>query len=256
LNLPPHTTELALDAKYRSLNGAVGKAVYDLMVSRSFELEDEEKGSATYSRHEGDIRLFVTFKNDAVRKTKVEYSGQYKGRFHGDKVRSGWRGLEQFAGSLGDSVPERADDARALHKRIKWHGLDISIENEAGSVRHGTDRGGNAWVVTLTHDYGYLRKTQGVDGDHLDCFVGPDDESEYVYVIHTMKAPEFTEIDEDKCMLNFSTPAEAKSAFFSNYDRPEHFGSMDIFTVDEFIERALATKNDPQLITSDVPVIT
>jgi phage-related protein (TIGR01555 family) len=141
-------------------------------------------------------------------------------------------------------------DARSLHKRIVWHGLDISIENEAGSTRKGKDKGGNDWEVTLTHDYGYLRNTRGTDGDHVDVFVGPDPNSEEVYVIHTMKAPDFMEFDEDKCFVNFGSQAEARAAFYSNYDRPEHFGSMEILPVGKFIDRVLATKKRPQMIRS------
>lgn len=173
-----------------------------------------------------------------------------------DPDADGEGGGEGKSGGGGGGVVEfhlkgktKAKDARALHKRLKWHGMDISIENEAGSTRRGTDRGGNAWSVKLTHDYGYLLKTEGVDGDHLDCFVGPDSLAKEVYVIHTLKAPHFTEIDEDKCMLNFKSPAAARAAFFANYDRPEHFGNMERIPVDEFIAKALKTKGSPQLIT-------
>jgi hypothetical protein len=51
-------------------------------------------------------------------------------------------------------------------------------------------------------------------------------------------------------MLNFSSQAEARAAFFSNYDRPEHFGSMDVLKVGKFIDRVLATKKRPQMIRS------
>jgi phage-related protein (TIGR01555 family) len=143
-----------------------------------------------------------------------------------------------------------ARDARPLHGKVKWHGLDISIENKAGTKRSGVDAGGNKWSTTMTHDYGYLRGTRGVDGDHVDCFLGLDPTSETVYVIHTMKAPLFTDVDEDKCMLNFATEAAARAAFFANYDRPEHFGSLEKISVGAFIDRVLATKEAPQLITA------
>ena len=57
-----------------------------------------------------------------------------------------------------------AEDARSFHKRLKWHGLDVSIENEKGSVRSGVDAAGTPWAVTLKHDYGYLRGTPGSMG--------------------------------------------------------------------------------------------
>jgi phage-related protein (TIGR01555 family) len=166
------------------------------------------------------------------------------------------------AGKGGEESPERAErqaqnkvagdaalDARSLHKRLKWHGLDVSIENEAGSTRSGKNHDGSTWTVTMSHDYGYLRNTEGVDGDHVDCFIGPAENSDAVYVVHTLKAPLFIEYDEDKCFLNFASEADARSAFFKNYDRPEHFGSLDKVPVLKFIDKVLATKGKPGQIT-------
>lgn len=139
---------------------------------------------------------------------------------------------------------------RPLHKRLKWYGLDVSIENKKGSTRSGTDLNGKRWSVVMKNDYGYLRMTKGVDGDHVDCFVGPDGNAKNVYVVHTKKAPNFKEYDEDKCMIDFSSAADAKKAFLANYDRPEHFGSMSTFTVQEFITKALATKDKPMKLAA------
>jgi phage-related protein (TIGR01555 family) len=150
--------------------------------------------------------------------------------------------LRQLAGG--------AMDERKLAKRLTWHGLDVSIENPAGSVRRGTDHDGNPWEVTLTYDYGYLLGTRGVDGDHVYVFMGSDRRAEKVYVVHTLRAPKFTEFDEDKCFVDFSSEWEARTAFFSNYDRPEHFGSMETLSVGDFIDKVLATKKIPKAITA------
>lgn len=152
---------------------------------------------------------------------------------------------------LAAGAEDAAVDSYPVRKRIKWHGLDISIENPAGSIRRGVDDGGNPWRVKLTHDYGYLRKTRGVDGDHLDVFIGPDNHAAYVYVVHTLKAPDFVDYDEDKCFLNFPSFQSAKKAFVSNYDKRDHFGWMDTVSVGDFIDKALETHEYPQPITED-----
>ena len=155
------------------------------------------------------------------------------------------------AGTIGP-YPVRVGvllDQHPIVKRLKWHGLDISIETmPAGQKRSSQTRQGNKWSVEMTHDYGYIRGTEGVDGDHLDCFLGHDEKAQYVYVVQTRKAPRFIEADEDKCMLNFSSPADAKAAFLANYDRPEHFGEMRTIPVGEFIDKALRTAEVPALI--------
>ena len=59
-------------------------------------------------------------------------------------------------------------------RKIPWRGMTISVENEAGSVRSGTDPNGKPWRVKMRHTYGYLNRTEGVDGDHVDVYLGPD----------------------------------------------------------------------------------
>lgn len=137
--------------------------------------------------------------------------------------------------------------SRTLDARLKWHGLDISIENAKGSTRSGISKEGKRWSVVMQHPYGYIRKTQGVDGDHVDCFVGPDESAQYVYIIH-QKEPSTGNYDEDKCMLNFPSAEAAKRAFLANYDDPDFFHSMTVLPVGEFIDSVLATKAYPSKI--------
>lgn len=137
-----------------------------------------------------------------------------------------------------------AEDAWPVRKFINWHGCDVTIENPVGSTRSGM-AGLKIWSVVMSNDYGYIQRTrtQAADGDALDCFVGNDPKAQMVYVITTMRAPEFTEPDEAKCMLDFPSAAAAKAAFFANYDRPEHFGSMEQMLVLDFIERYVPSKD-------------
>ena len=83
------------------------------------------------------------------------------------------------------------------HTRI--HGLDVTIENPKGSFRTGV-HAGKPWRVRMPADYGYIRGTTGADGDHVDCFVGPDEKSEKVFVID-QKDLKTGAFDECKCIL-------------------------------------------------------
>src|SRR5712675_2337109 len=89
---------------------------------------------------------------------------------------------------------------RKLHDRIKVRGLSISIENRKGSIRKGVDKNGKAWKVKMTWPYGYIRNSMGVDGDHVDCFIGPNENAKQVYIIHRQD-PDTKKYDEDKCLL-------------------------------------------------------
>jgi hypothetical protein len=96
--------------------------------------------------------------------------------------------------------------------KIKFQGLDISIENPRGSMRSGVDPDGKPWSTGMRHHYGYLRGTMGVDGDHFDVYVGPSRAAQMVYVITTMNPPDFTEPDEQKAMPGFDTEEAAREA--------------------------------------------
>ena len=61
-----------------------------------------------------------------------------------------------------------------LQGRREWHGQDISVENRKGSYRVDKHHNPPEWKTKMHCDYGYIKKTEGTDGDHLDVFVGPD----------------------------------------------------------------------------------
>lgn len=123
----------------------------------------------------------------------------------------------------------------------KWRGLDISIENAAGTVREGTHADGEKWSVTMLNDYGYIRRTIGVDGDHVDCFMGPDENAQYVYIIHQRKAGQWYTYDEDKCCIGFTSKRDALVCYLSHYDDPRFMGEISVLPFDEFKRRVLET---------------
>lgn len=119
-------------------------------------------------------------------------------------------------------------------KKIRWHGLRISIENPAGSMRSGTDRKGKKWQNYMPHDYGYITGTRGKDGDQVDVFIGPHSKSELVTIINQID-PRTGKFDEHKCMLGFFTKAEAIEAYKAAYDpKWKGLGSATSMSLDQF----------------------
>jgi hypothetical protein len=129
-----------------------------------------------------------------------------------------------------------------LEDRYKVQGMDISIENKKGSVRSGTDKDGHEWNCKMHFDYGYIRGTVGRDKDHLDCYVGPDRESERVFIVH-QNDPVTGAYDEDKVMLGFSSEEEARKAYLSQYDRPGFLGDIIEMGIEEFKETIFDENN-------------
>ena len=88
---------------------------------------------------------------------------------------------------------------------INVDGYDITIENPKGSVRSGVDSQGNRWETTMRNTYGYIRRTEGVDGDHIDVFLSDNPTSGSVFVVDQINpAGEAAgTFDEHKVMYGF-----------------------------------------------------
>lgn len=117
-----------------------------------------------------------------------------------------------------DTNPTEAQKEAGNYKKghIKINGFDVTIEQPAGSVRSGKDANGKEWSVTMNNTYGYIRGTESVDGDHIDVFLGPDMNSDMVYVVDQVNTD--GSFDEHKVMMGFSSLEDARSAYLSNYE--------------------------------------
>lgn len=129
-----------------------------------------------------------------------------------------------------------------LQDRTSWNGLKISIENKKGSVRRGVDKDGHQWAIKMHFDYGYIRGSEGTDGDHVDCYLGDNMDAKKVYIVH-QNDPITHKYDEDKCMLGFNSLEDAKKAYLMQYDRPGFLGKIDTMDFDEFKEFILLKRN-------------
>ena len=118
-----------------------------------------------------------------------------------------------------DQNPTEAQKEAGNYKKghVKIDGYDVTIENPKGSVRYGKDADGNEWSVTMNNDYGYIRGTEGVDGDHIDVFLSDNPETGDVFVIDQVN-PDGT-FDEHKVMYGFKSALAAKRAYMANYSK-------------------------------------
>lgn len=117
-----------------------------------------------------------------------------------------------------DISPTEAQKEAGNYKKghVKLNGFDVTIEQPAGSVRSGRDVSGKEWSVTMKNTYGYFRGTEGIDGDHIDVFLGGNTESEQVFVVDQVNKD--GSFDEHKVMMGFNSKEEARDAYLSNYE--------------------------------------
>ena len=134
-----------------------------------------------------------------------------------------------------DQNPTKAQKEAGNYRKghIKIDGFDITIENPKGSVRSGKDADGNDWSVTMNNDYGYIRGTEGVDGDHIDVFLSDNPDAGDVFVIDQVNAD--GSFDEHKVMYGFKSALAAKRAYLANYSAGwKGLGNITRVTKEEF----------------------
>lgn len=128
--------------------------------------------------------------------------------------------------------PQPTDDQKRAGNYPKGHvrigGLDVSIENPAGSHRRPE------WPTLKSH-YGYIRRTVGADGDHVDAFVRVGTPEDYAGPVHVVNQVVGGKFDEHKVMLGWENADEARAAYLENYERGWlGIGSMVTLPMNEF----------------------
>lgn len=119
-----------------------------------------------------------------------------------------------------DVNPTEAQKEAGNYKKghVTVDGLDVTIEQPKGSVRRGKDADGKEWESEMHNTYGYIKGTEGVDGDHIDIFLSDNPASGHVFVVDQVN-PKTGEFDEHKVMYGFDSAEEAKQAYLSNYEK-------------------------------------
>lgn len=118
-----------------------------------------------------------------------------------------------------EPTPAQAEAGNYKKGHITIGEFDITIENPAGSVRKGVDADGKEWSNTMANTYGYIKGTEGVDGDHIDVFLHENMDlwnGRKVYVVDQTNTD--GSFDEHKVMFGFNDKEEAMSAYLANYD--------------------------------------
>ena len=147
--------------------------------------------------------------------------------------------LDHAAAQVNTKPTDAQKEAGNYQKgHVRFHDLDITIDYPKGSQRRGKAPDGSEWTATLAGHYGYVKKSEGADGDQVDVFIGDKQDSDKVFVID-QKNLETGNFDEHKAILGVGTEEEAARLYHDSFsddrgvDRIDHMTTM---TVDEFRE--------------------
>lgn len=97
-----------------------------------------------------------------------------------------------------------------------FQGLPLSIETKRSQVRSGVSADGKEWSVKMPADYGYVKRTEGADGDHVDAYLGPDKDAKMAWVVDQVD-PKTRAFDEHKIMLGFKNRGHAESTYRAGF---------------------------------------
>ena len=127
--------------------------------------------------------------------------------------------IEAAVQNVGAPTPAQAEAGNYQKAHLKVGGLDIAVENPAGSTRSGAARDGTPWQVQMPADYGYIKRTKGADGDQVDAYLGPDVHQANklpVFVVDQIDHESRT-FDEHKVMLGFPSETTARAAYIAGF---------------------------------------
>ena len=131
---------------------------------------------------------------------------------------------ESFRRTLRGALRENGDIA----KKIDFKGLEIAIDRPKGFVQTGTNQDGEDWERTYLYDYGFIKGTEGGDGEDLDVFVGPNLDASEVYIVTQNHSD--GSFDEYKAFVGFSSEDEALEAYEAHIPT-EFFDSVSTIPV-------------------------
>ena len=157
-------------------------------------------------------------------------------------------GAEQNAPTIGEQIqaaeaevntnPTEAQKEAGNYKKghVQIGTFNVTIEQPKGSVRSGVDKGGKKWEIEMQNTYGYIRGTEGVDGDHIDVFLSDDIDGwdgHKVFVVDQRNAD--GSFDEHKVMLGFNDINDAEAAYMSNYEEGwQGLGAITGVAIEDF----------------------
>lgn len=252
---PLHYSDLMADKRWREWWKNHGYSLKDIYIATP-DLEDAvgKDADETGRTFKAKLRFLSDYVSQSVRKKGItnKQTGEIIMKSQGKKGFTELfddeqeQLLDKLAEKYGVYVNKQAEKPQmksitSILKLAKSHdivreieccGLKICIENDTGDIRSGSDESGKNWTTVMRHPYGYIKGTMATDGDEMDCYVGPNQNADDVYVIIQTKPT--GEFDENKVMIGFDSKHAAKTAFWNQYDCPEkYFGGIFEMSVNE-----------------------
>lgn len=144
--------------------------------------------------------------------------------------------IDAAANEAAEPTAAQAEAGNYRKGHLTLHDMDIAVETPKGATRRGIGPGGEPWENESPAHYGYLKRTEGADGEHVDTYVGSHPESKRAFVVDQID-PETGKFDEHKAILGARTLEEAREIYdggFSDGSGPDRRAAIAEMPVSEF----------------------
>lgn len=127
--------------------------------------------------------------------------------------------LDRACARVWDPTPGQAEAGNYGMAHAVVGGLRIAIETPVDRFRRSKPGASVPWEVRMPAHYGYIKGTEGSDGDAVDVYVGPEAhrvDKLPVWIIDQCDA-ETGAYDEHKVMIGFKDRKSAHSAYLGAF---------------------------------------
>lgn len=163
--------------------------------------------------------------------------------------------IEQAGARAVEPTPGQAEAGNYRKGHVDFQGLNVTIENPKGSVRRSKDPA-RPWEVKMENHYGYIKRTEGADGEHVDVYMGDVPRSQQVWIVDQID-PATKKFDEHKTFIGFPTAVAAMRAYragFSDGSGPTRMGRITHMPMAQFKEWLKGDTTKPVAYVEQKPV--
>ncbi len=137
-----------------------------------------------------------------------------------------------------ESTPAQNEAENYRKPTFTYHGMTVAIETPKDGTRRG-GKEGNEWSVKMPAHYGYVKRTEGADGDAVDVYVGDDLEGAEIVFVVDQKDAESGDFDEHKAFVGFDNVEQVRATYrrgFSDGRGDDRMGEITEMPIAQFKE--------------------
>ncbi len=194
--------------------------------------EDTQSGTETKAAPEttdtaDTVTEEVTDASEQTTPTETSDTPQQEGQTANEVEAAANEAATSPTNNLAEPTEAQKEAGNYKKGTVKYDGMDIAIETPAGVKRS------KEWPALKDH-YGYVRRTEGADGDQVDVFISRDglESTDKVFVVDQVNAD--GTFDEHKVMLGFPDKKKAVAGYKRNYEKGWTVGPVTEMTTAEF----------------------